>query len=438
MQAVPRLGVLCAALALATASPAAHAWRLNYVLGFGVEHSDNVARTDEDTASDNILLPTFGFSLDHRGERLTLSAVGLSEYRYYAQDSFDDEFRLELGARANVMLLPERLAWIFDDYLTQEPINVFTTGRPDNLQRTNVFATGPSVTFRFSPAMSSRFDLRYVDTYAEETESFNSSRVAGAARLLRKISDPVTLSLNLEGEAVRLDDESAQFPDYDRWLGYGRYNHETSRYRLDVDLGWNRVNYDAGDDPDGLLARLEYEWELDLDNTLRARAAHQLSDSAYDLLLAAPETDSLELPVTASRTFLVGVSGDVVKEERIGGDYVRRNETASARISGYIQDLDYQRNNDLDESGGGVFGSYDYNVTRRNTLGAFAGYLDQSFDTVGRDEQERTFGIRWRYQVLRQVRLHVELSHASRNSNQPAGGFDEMRAYAGISYVRNR
>ena len=57
-----------ALLALAIPS-AASAVQLNYELGFGVEHDDNVNLSENNPESDNILIPTLGFSVSQLGSK---------------------------------------------------------------------------------------------------------------------------------------------------------------------------------------------------------------------------------------------------------------------------------------------------------------------------------------------------------------------------------
>src|SRR5688572_31234246 len=114
---------LAAGLMLAPAVAAA--WDVDWALGFGAEYSDNIARTPTDEQSDTVLVPRGEFSVREHGARLQLDAVGAAEYRWYVDDTFGDELRAELAARANFIVSPERFAWVVEDYLAQEPIDVF-------------------------------------------------------------------------------------------------------------------------------------------------------------------------------------------------------------------------------------------------------------------------------------------------------------------------
>ena len=59
----------------------------------------------------------------------------------------------------------------------------------------NIFVAGPSFHARFNPATHGDLDLRYYNTYAEETDGFNGDRYSAAARLHRLINSVSKASL---------------------------------------------------------------------------------------------------------------------------------------------------------------------------------------------------------------------------------------------------
>ena len=45
----------------------------------------------------------------------------------------------------------ERLTWALDGVLSDQPVNVFAVEQPDNLQRTRLLVTGPTLALRPTP-----------------------------------------------------------------------------------------------------------------------------------------------------------------------------------------------------------------------------------------------------------------------------------------------
>jgi hypothetical protein len=196
--------------------------RLEYRLGFGIEHSDNILRTPDAAQSETLLMPRLAFALASDSERLSLQAVGDLDFRSYQNNSFDSELNTRLGLRGSFNILPQRLSWVFEDYLGLQPVDALAVDRPDNRQRTNVLVTGPNLSLR--PSANSRLlgELRYVDSWAEETADFNSERVSLALRGLRQTSPRMSLSANLEYGDVEFDRADSRGVPYRRTDAYGR------------------------------------------------------------------------------------------------------------------------------------------------------------------------------------------------------------------------
>jgi hypothetical protein len=423
-------------LAFCASCPTASAWQLDYALTFGAEYSDNVARTGGVAVSDTILRPSINFDLTEQGEQIQAAFVGTASYDYYTDDSFDDELRSDIGARLNWVLLPERLSWVFEDFLAEEPIDVRIANRPSNRQRTNLFTTGPTLKFRFSPAMSARVDLRYADTYAEETESFNGRRAIFAGAIERQLGPAARLGGNLEFQDARFDDDSALATDFERWAMFGRYALTTTRYTLESDLGWSKVDFASGEDTDGALFRLGLRWDYDPSWSLGVAAARQLGDAAGDFALLAPTTQSLSAPVSVGRSFNVAVTSDVFTEQRLTADLVRRGERLTWSLSGFWRKQSFERAELFDQNGRGVFASVDYALTALSSVGLFAGRSWQEFGEVAQDDRELDVGLRFRTQILRELAFNAELTRADRKSDLAANDFDETRAYVGVIWSR--
>ena len=99
-------------------------------------------------------------------------------------NTFDDRFRGKFAGNVNWTLLPERLDWVFEDYMSPQQIDEFASSSPDNEQQVNLFVTGPTLYARFGAATRGQFDLRYGNSYAEENDEFNGDRYSAAARVL--------------------------------------------------------------------------------------------------------------------------------------------------------------------------------------------------------------------------------------------------------------
>lgn len=427
---------LAAAVAFALAPGAASAWDVDWALGLGLEYSDNIARTAGDERSDVILVPHAEFSVREQGTRVQLDAVGHVEYRHYLDNTFGDELRAELAGRANFVISPERLAWTVEDYLAQEPIDVFAADRPDNTQRVNVFVTGPTARFRLAPATFLQAEARYIDTWAEETEFFDGHRYAAALRFLRETSEISRFALNAEAQRARFESDTAFTPDYDRYDVYARYEREGARLTLRGNLGWTWLEFEGRDDVGAPNALVEARWELTPVSTIDATLAQRYTDTAQDIVSATPAVRlATPLPLTDARR--TTVTADVFEERRAEAGWSRQGDRLFMRVGAFYREQDYENLGELDAESVGASFDVAWRLSARQTLSGFAFVDDRDFTTIDRDDRDRVVGVRWRWQWLERVWLGAELAHTDRRSSDPLQEFDELRALVTITYTRN-
>ena len=80
------LGLLCAV------GTDARCAQLDYTVGFGVEHNDNINLSENAPAGDTILEPTLAFAVTQSGSTIQANANGILEYRDFLQGRFSDDF----------------------------------------------------------------------------------------------------------------------------------------------------------------------------------------------------------------------------------------------------------------------------------------------------------------------------------------------------------
>lgn len=425
------------AAAIALASAPAVAWDIDWSLGLGYEYSDNINRRATDPISGNTITPFFDIAATENGETLQANIVAAMGYDYYTPDELDSNFYVNGGANVTWAIQPERWLWSLDDYASQEPIDIFATESPDNVQNTNVFSTGPTFLYRFSEAMSGRARLRYVNTYAEEDEDFNSDRFVFDARMVRDLTEVSALSFNGSAELVNLDEPTPTAPDFNRYALYGGYDWRSTRTTLRADFGWNWVDFDGLDGRDGPLARFGAEVAVTPISTFDVALEHQLSDTASDLAAAVPSADELLLPQSAGGTGDSGTIGsDVYEEDTLTLGYTRLGERFTLRASGYYSAEDYEYNAQLNQQNRGILATLDYRLTPLASVGVYGSLDWEDFDEADVDSREDEYGLRFQYSILRNLELDFEVSQAERSSNEPTNEFDETRFYVAVIWRR--
>lgn len=272
-------------------------------LELGLEHSDNRARTSPRSSDETALVARALLDLYRSGDRLTLRAAGHLDQRVPLHGPFDRDFQANLGARLNWHLIDDSLDWIIENVASGLPIDVTGQLTPDNRQQTNVFSTGPRWVFRPGEAWSGLFDARYIHSHAEDSTTFNSDRLALAARLVRQIGGGRQVSLGAEASEVWYRDEAFDEADYQRLDLVGRYRASRPELDWDIAIGRSRIDLDRGERLEGNLARARMIWSPDERHRLVLSASHELSDSVRQL---AADINQLELPIAGNRRLRVG------------------------------------------------------------------------------------------------------------------------------------
>ncbi len=426
-----------AAFAVAQESPGERPLRLDYRLGFGIEHSDNVRRTRLDPVSETVLLPSLAFGLSGEGERFSLQAAGDAEFRDYRDAGFDSELRTRMGLSAAWRILPERLAWTFEDYLGRQPIDGFAIDRPDNQQRTNVLVTGPTLSLRPDPRTRILAEVRWIDSWAQRTREFNSDRWNFALRGLRQFSPTSSGSAHVEFSDIRFERLSDTVQSFERLDGFLRWDRRAARVELSADAGVSRIRFEDDADRDGGLLRLRASWLPDESQRLELRGSRQYSDAVADLIGAAPRLEDFELPVGVPSLRSTFLNPDVYRESSLGLGHVRTSPRLFSRVDAYWRDQDYARSDLLDQRVSGASLAVSRPLRETLTLNFYASTDRREYTLAAREDRDSLYGIALRWAWLRNLELEIGASRAQRRSDLAAESFDENRFFLGVTYRRD-
>jgi hypothetical protein len=419
---------------------AAEAVTFDYHVEAGIEHNDNVNLSENDPASADIIEPKFGFSLLEDGSTVQAEATGIAEYRDFLGGEFADELRGELSGHVNWTMVPDRLNLTVEDFLGVEPINTLEPNTPGNQQQTNVFAIGPTFDFRLGSAMRGRAELRYISSYAEKTQEFNTNRGSAALRGIRDLDSASAISANVEDEFVDFTNSSGG-PNYRRYSVFGRYTRKWAKIDLATDAGWGWLNYsgNALQDHDDPLGRVKVGWHATERSTFSVDAAYQFSDSASDMIDdmtiggKPPDTIVTGSSVTTSQPYL---------ERLVGLGYGYVGDRSTFNIAPYYRKLDYvglpleldTLGNNQTSFGGNASLSWTLRPLLTAALGAT--YENLRYDTIDREDKTWTVSAMLSQQWSRNISGHISLTHYDRNSSAPGESADQNVIYVAVTYTR--
>lgn len=320
-----------------TAGPGATPERFELSLELGLQHSDNRARTDPPGDSETALVPRVDLDLVRSGQRLSLRAAGHVEQRIPLSGPFGNEFLANLAGRLNWHLIEDRLDWVVEHVSSGAPLDLTEQDTPENRQQTNVFSTGPQWIIRPSAAWSGLLDLRYVHSEAEESDAFDSQRMALTARAVRRLGGGRQLSAGIEATEVRYRDDEFSAADYQRLDLVSRYRLRRAALDLDLAVGWTRIDLDRGERFESNLARLRLIWNIDDRHTLIGRGGRELSDSVRQLTA---DIERLDLPLAANRWLPVGNEIYVLNQAALG--WIYRQARLDASLTVFWRDYQFE------------------------------------------------------------------------------------------------
>jgi hypothetical protein len=419
--------------------------RFDYRIDAGIEHNDNVNLSEDDPKVDNILAPTLGFTYRQGGSVVQAEIDGALQYRDYLNDTFGDELRGQIGGRVNWIILPQRLDFVFEDYLGMQPIDSLEPGAPSNLQQTNVFALGPTFDFRLGAAARGQVELRYIDSYAEKTDAFDSGREVGAFRIVRDVSATSQLSGNVEAQHIDFKHDSGG-PGYDRYNLFGRYAQTLRVFDYTIDLGYTWL--DAGD-PVGShsapLARLVAGWHPDERSRLAFIGSYQYSDAATDLIETVQERVMPRAGQSIPTSIAAGtavVNPAPYRETRAQLTYSYVEKRWSLNVAPYYSKYDYF-DSPADPFGGassqiarGVDIAVGWNFTPQLALQALAGGYDVEYPGLDRTDHNWTYGLFLTQILTPHWSWRAGVSHYERDSTVSGQDADQNILLASVAYTR--
>lgn len=411
-----------------------HAQEIHWQADLGLEHNDNINLSESDPVSATVLEPAIGFTLRQHGSTFQADVAGRAEYRDYLEGPYASEFRSFLAARGNWSAIEDRLDLTAENYLTVQPVNPLAADVPSNQQQTNVFAFGPTLRFRLSPAMRGLAEFRYINSWAEETREFNANRWAGALRIIKDLNVYSAVSFNAVADRVDLRDD-VTLPDYSRYSAFVRYERSTPQLVVNADAGytWLRYSGAANDNVSGTLLRGHLARPLTPRNALSLDLAHQYTDAAAAMMLG---TSIGERIPSAISTGDATVTADSYLEQAAALAWVYTGARTTVRVGPFHRKLEYVHDIAFDQRSTGVGLDATWLLRPLWRIGFQARAEDTRYTRVGRDDDVREYTLYTHRQWTAHWSWRVALSHYRRNSNVPDQSASANIIYAGLSWAR--
>lgn len=247
---VPIAGLTGAAATGLTPMPAEYT---DYGASVGLGGTDNVNASATDRKAQALAAANLFFDLIRTGSRLEMNAVGNFSDIDYLEHAYGNQLLGRFDGFANLTLWKRHLNWVVRDDFGDSQIDVLQALRPINVQRINVFSTGPDLMLQ--PTISSFVELQGLysrNTYQDSPFSGNSE--TGTFTLGHQLSPSATISLVGQIRQERFDNTSVN-ANYQVRQYYGHYAVKGARTAIDLQGGLDQAN-DRGSWESSPLVRL--------------------------------------------------------------------------------------------------------------------------------------------------------------------------------------
>jgi len=330
--------------------------------------------------------------------------------------------------------LPQRLHFVVEDYLSSQPTDVLTAFTPGNQQQINVFTAGPRFFARLAEATRAQAELRYSNTWAEETKEFNGDRYGASARLLRDIDSSRHVGINAEASQVRFD--RAQPVDYERYDAFASYNEERERITMGLDLGYSKLNRDDGRSNDSApLLRANVEWAAGTRSTLSTNINYEFADAAGDVVSRASLIDGPIIGTLSNAELLA--NAEVFRQTRFSLGYRYVGERWSVQTSPYYQRINYQESLTPDQTSRGGFAAADVRLRPLLSLGAQAVYERRRFATpTSRVDRDYSLQLTITQELTRHWLARLGFQRNERNSDDRLQSYNENQIFIDVFWRR--
>lgn len=246
------------------------------------QHSDNILQSENNTRSENMLVPRVDATLVKDAGALRGAAVAYAEHVDYRHDLLDDENRYNLATSWTGDIIENRLLWRLDDVAERRVIDARAVDTADTRVDQNYLDTGPDLYFSLNRRDHLVFSARYGESWFGDDVNLDSERYLGRIQARHQMSPLNTLLASYtysETNYTELD-----VPGFDRQESLLGLERELTRMQWRVEAGYNRVSLENGEEYDGLRAGLGWHQQWRDDFYTELRGDYRLTDAAEQII----------------------------------------------------------------------------------------------------------------------------------------------------------
>ncbi|WP_456412434.1 hypothetical protein [Thiolapillus sp.] len=261
-----------------------HAATLSYFGSYQLDYADNLELASDGGTAGVYHSFRIGAGYEERSTRLEANINGSLHHINYPNGVLDDSSSIYLNGDLRWAFVRERLYWVFADSLTNQPIDPREANIPSNWQQTNVFSTGPQLQYQFDQANRVQADIRYMNSWAEESGDFDADRWFVGGSWIYGSAAATDISLNATFYDVRFDENGSEhIEDYNRSSLFAAWERRNGPSSLRFEAGLVGMDFDESSDEYGWHGLVTWSRVISSSSSLLLNIRHGLTDSALSI-----------------------------------------------------------------------------------------------------------------------------------------------------------
>ena len=212
----------------------------DYDVTAGLGETDNVNLSSTDRRAQTLSAVSGFFDLIRSGSHLDLNAVGNFSDTDYLEGAYSNQVLGRFDGLAELTMWAHHFKWLVRDDYGDQQTDILQSLNPLNLQRVNIFSTGPDLTL--DPTLTSFVEMQAL--YARNSwqdEPFSGNTESGSLTVGHQFSPASTLSLVGQVEQQNFDNSDVN-TNYQVREYYGHYALRGVRSRVDLQGGVAQAN----------------------------------------------------------------------------------------------------------------------------------------------------------------------------------------------------
>jgi hypothetical protein len=415
------------------------AFDTDYYVGARVASTDNIflVTADQNEENETPVSAIAGIQVSELSSLLELSGEAGFQYIDYIENTFNNELLANASVDAEFFILPQRFHWTIDDDYGQVLGDSLAVPDPSNRENTNVFVTGPNVFFRISNRDVLALSGRFVDDWYEDQDYDNQRTILGGS-YRRNLAGERSIGLFVS----QMDVEYESYTDYDRKDAFFRFESETSKSSLKVDVGYSEIAVDPqvteGDglsvesESSGLLFATEFTREISGATRITAKYGNSYSDSGERFRELNEAGNGVDMNAED-----VNVSDEPFRLQEFMLSVDRSTNIDNLSIQLGFDDEDYTQSSEDDRQRKNLYMSYMRRITTALRLGLNANYSQQEYSQEQRENKDWSVSLVGTFDLTENIGLQLSLGPRKRTSSgaNPGSDFKESRALLEIVYA---